>query len=284
MKSGFAFIDKPSDMTSHDVVNQVRRSVGTKKVGHAGTLDPFATGLLILGVNKATRLLAFLLGLDKSYIATMRLGEVTDTDDLTGTVVSKASAFDLDEVTILKAVTAHIGTQMQMPSTYSAKKVDGVRAYEKARRGEDVSLTPKQITISNISNVRIQKTHDGIDVEFEVSCSSGTYIRALARDVGQELLVGGHLRALRRVSIGAFSIAEATSIESISIRSMQEICQKVMPVHQIDSQSMSNVRFGKPLELNVAAGVNALIYDDEVVAVIEKQDDMIFYRAVLADV
>ena len=284
MKSGFAFIDKPSDMTSHDVVNQVRRSVGTKKVGHAGTLDPFATGLLILGVNKATRLLAFLLGLDKSYIATMRLGEVTDTDDLTGTVVSKTSAFDLDEVTILKAVTAHIGTQMQMPSTYSAKKVDGVRAYEKARRGEDVSLTPKQITISNISNVRIQKMHDGIDVEFEVSCSSGTYIRALARDVGQELLVGGHLRALRRVSIGAFSIAEATSIESISIRSMQEICQKVMPVHQIDSQSMSNVRYGKPLELNVAAGVNALIYDDEVVAVIEKQDDMIFYRAVLADV
>ena len=284
MKSGFAFIDKPGDMTSHDVVSQVRRIAGTKKVGHAGTLDPFATGLLILGVNKATRLLAFLLGLDKSYIATMRLGEATDTDDLTGTLVSKTNAVDLDEATILNSVNAHIGTQMQIPSTYSAKKVNGVRAYEKARKGEDVTLSPKQITISNISNVHIQKLNDAIDVEFEVTCSSGTYIRALARDIGQEVLVGGHLRALRRVSIGAFSLAEATSIDSLTIRSMQEICQKVMPVHQIDSQSMSNVRFGKPLELNVAAGVNALIYDDEVVAVIEKQDDMIFYRAVLADV
>jgi tRNA pseudouridine55 synthase len=281
MKSGFAFVDKPLGITSHDVVNQVRRVVGTKKVGHAGTLDPFATGLLILGINKATRLLGFLLGLDKSYRATMRLGATTDTDDHTGSITAQTSTSNLTETEIHQAFASHFGTRMQVPSAYSAKKIKGVKAYELARSGINVLLDAKEVQIFSLQIQSIQAHLDVIDVEFEVRCSSGTYIRAIARDIGEELGVGGHLRTLERTTIGDFALAEASSLNDLTLCPMLEICSKIMPTLEVDTDIFLSVQHGKELSLDANEGVSALVFDNEVVAIIENTQGIITYKAVL---
>lgn len=283
MKSGFAFIDKPSGITSHDVVQQARRIVGTKKVGHAGTLDPFATGLLILGVNKATRLLGSLLGLDKSYRATMRLGQATNTDDLTGDIVSAKSIQNLSATMIQSALMNHVGVRMQMPSSFSAKKVAGVKAYDLARRGHDVSLEAKEISIYAIEHIDIKQSKDIIDVEFDVRCSSGTYIRAIARDIGNELEVGGHLTTLRRTVIGEFSVNDAVSIEKLRITPMKDICSRIMNLCTINDEIYALVKHGKALALECPQGMNALVFNDEVVAIVQNEQGIITYKAVLID-
>lgn len=283
MKSGFAFIDKPAGITSHDVVSQVRRMLGTKRVGHAGTLDPFATGLLILGVNKATRLLGFLLGLDKTYRATMRLGISTDTDDLTGTHLQKSKTSHLDDLTIRETLATHIGKQLQIPSTFSAKKIGGMKAYELARRGEEVSLDAKEITIYSIHVLAIEREAEVIDVEFDVTCSSGTYIRAIARDIGNELGVGGHVVSLRRTAIGDFSLENASPPNSLTLHSMTDVCKQIMPVYPIDDDTFANVQHGKQLLLDTPEGLNALVHNDEVVALVESSQGIISYKAVLTD-
>ncbi|MEN9923442.1 MAG: tRNA pseudouridine synthase [Actinomycetota bacterium] len=283
MKNGFTFIDKPEGLTSHDVVAQVRRLLATKKVGHAGTLDPFATGLLILGVNKATRLLTFLVGLDKSYSATVRLGESRDTDDKEGAITATSSVSHLEEGQIRDVVASFRGQQMQIPSTYSAKKISGQTAYSLARRGESVELAAKQIEIKELSILQISIVDEFIDIGIELTCSSGTYVRALARDIGNVLGVGAHLTKLRRLSVGSFSVNEARNIESLEIHSMKDICSKVMPISDVTADQVQAIRHGKPLQLDVPNGVRALVNADDVIAIIDAVEGKVHYKVVLAE-
>jgi tRNA pseudouridine55 synthase len=211
MSSGILLVDKPQGLTSHDVVARTRRAAGTRKVGHAGTLDPMATGLLVLGINSSTRLLTYLVGLDKEYFATIRLGVSTDSDDADGAVVSTTSTRDVTDAAIEAGVARLRGPISQVPSTVSAIKVDGRRAYALAREGEEVVLAARPVTISAFEIL----DRRGDDLHVRVECSSGTYIRALARDLGADLGVGGHLTALRRTRIGPFSIDDAHELEGL---------------------------------------------------------------------
>jgi len=210
--NGVLPVDKPVGPTSHDVVGAVRRALGTRQVGHAGTLDPFASGLLLVCVGAATRLAEYLTGLPKTYVATMRLGEATDTDDLTGEVVLTSDGWrTLSRQAVEAALAAQVGTIQQLPPTYSAKKVEGERMYAAARRGEEVERTPVPVTIYAIRMLSC----DLPDVEFEVECGAGTYIRAIARDVGDALGVGGHLRALRRTRSGPHAADRAVPVDAL---------------------------------------------------------------------
>jgi tRNA pseudouridine55 synthase len=213
--AGILPVDKPEGPTSHDVVAMARRALGTRRIGHTGTLDPFASGLLLLCLGPATRLAEYLTGLSKTYTATVRLGASTDTDDHTGTVVSSTDAWrDLDADAIERALDAQTGHIRQLPPVYSAKKVAGERMYAAARRGQAVERTPVEVTIHSIRMLRV----DLPEVEIEVHCSSGTYIRAIARDLGEALGVGGHLTALRRTRIGTHDIAGAIRVEEMADR------------------------------------------------------------------
>ena len=197
-ESGLVVVDKPAGLTSHDVVAHVRRLRGTRKVGHAGTLDPMATGVLVLGVNRATRLLGHLLVTDKVYDATLRLGTSTTTDDAEGELIATVSTGHVTEEQILTELSAFVGGIDQVPSTVSAIKVDGRRAYERVRAGEQVQLASRQVRIDSIEVHRVRLGDDNVDLNVSVRCSSGTYIRAIARDLGELLGTGGHLTALRR--------------------------------------------------------------------------------------
>jgi tRNA pseudouridine55 synthase len=204
--SGILLVDKPAGITSHDVVSRVRKLAGTRKVGHAGTLDPMATGLLILGIDASTRLLTYLVGLDKEYLATIRLGFATTTDDSEGDPVGPVSdASDVSAETIRAAILPLTGTFSQVPSSVSAIKVDGRRSYDRVREGEDVVLAAREVTVS-VFEV-IEQRRGELDVRIE--CSSGTYVRALARDLGAALGVGGHLTSLRRTRVGPFAVGDA---------------------------------------------------------------------------
>ena len=212
--SGILFIDKPQGITSHGVVARARASVGTRKIGHAGTLDPMATGLLVLGANNATRLLTYLVGLDKQYTATIRLGASSNTDDAEGELSAQADAAALAAITdeaISAAVVQFTGEIMQRPSSVSAIKVDGRRAYTLARSGEEVVLAERAVTVSAFDVLEIARD-EFIDVKVRVDCTSGTYIRALARDVGEVLGVGGHLTVLRRTKVGPFTVETASTL------------------------------------------------------------------------
>ena len=211
--SGILLVDKPQGLTSHDVVARTRKAAGTRKVGHAGTLDPMATGLLVLGLNSSTRLLTYLVGLDKEYFATIRLGQRTDSDDADGEILETISARDVTDDMIEAGIARLRGPISQVPSTVSAIKVDGKRAYALAREGEQVVLKARSVTISAFEVL----SRDGDDLAVRVECSSGTYIRALARDLGADLGVGGHLTALRRTRIGPFSIDGAHAIEGLDV-------------------------------------------------------------------
>ena len=210
--NGVLPVDKPVGPTSHDAVAAVRRALKVRQVGHTGTLDPFASGLLLVGVGGATRLAEYLTGLRKTYVATMRLGEATDTDDLTGESVSTSEAWpSLAREQVEAALAAQVGEIRQLPPIYSAKKVDGERMYAAARRGETVERKAATVTIYAIRVLRV----DLPDVEFEVECGAGTYIRAIARDAGEALGVGGHLRALRRTRVGPHSVDGAVPLDAL---------------------------------------------------------------------
>ncbi|MEO6413964.1 MAG: tRNA pseudouridine(55) synthase TruB [Pedococcus sp.] len=216
---GLLVVDKPAGWTSHDVVGRTRRLCATRKVGHAGTLDPMATGVLVLGIGRATRLLTFLVGCDKDYTATIRLGQSTITDDAEGDVTSSTAADGVTTEQLEAAVRELTGDIQQVPSSVSAIKVKGERSYHRVRAGEDVELPPRPVTVSRF-DVLATRTGDvdGIpvlDVDVEVTVSSGTYVRALARDLGAALGVGGHLTALRRTRVGAFTLDQAHDLESL---------------------------------------------------------------------
>ncbi|MBG6053880.1 tRNA pseudouridine55 synthase [Salinibacterium sp. CAN_S4] len=213
--SGIVLVDKPQGVTSHDVVARARKSIGTRKIGHAGTLDPMATGLLVLGINNSTRLLTWVVGLDKEYTATIRLGASSNTDDADGEIDEPVDAAALAAVTVsalAAGVQALTGQILQRPSSVSAIKVDGKRAYTLARAGEAVVLAERPVTVSAF-DVLSTRRGEWLDLDVRVRCSTGTYIRALARDLGAALGVGGHLTALRRTRIGPFTVEAASSLD-----------------------------------------------------------------------
>jgi tRNA pseudouridine55 synthase len=213
-ESGLVIVDKPGGMTSHDVVARARRVLSVRRVGHAGTLDPMATGLLILGVGAATRLLGYVGGHDKTYEATIRLGRSTVTDDREGDVLTTASTAHLADDAIRTALAAQTGPLQQVPSSVSAVKVDGRRSYDRVRAGEAVELAARSVTVHRLEVHRIERpTPDLVDVDVTVTCTAGTYIRAIARDAGAALGVGGHLTALRRTTSGPFTVAQAAPVE-----------------------------------------------------------------------
>ncbi|MFG6190929.1 tRNA pseudouridine(55) synthase TruB [Nonomuraea sp. JJY05] len=216
VESGLIIVDKPGEWTSHDVVAKMRRIAGTRRVGHAGTLDPMATGVLVVGVEKATRLLGHLTLTEKVYEATIRLGVSTNTDDAEGEVTATASASGVTAAEIHKGVAVLTGEIMQIPPQVSAIKVNGQRAYKMARAGEEVELRARPVTVRSFEVLDIRAHDDVVDVDAVVTCSSGTYIRALARDLGAALGVGGHLTALRRTRVGPYGLSLARTIDQLA--------------------------------------------------------------------
>jgi tRNA pseudouridine55 synthase len=216
--SGLVVVDKAGGMTSHDVVSRVRRLARTRRVGHGGTLDPMATGVLVIGVEKATRLLTYVIGSTKEYRATIRLGQSTITDDAEGEVVSTVDASALSHEEVRAALGALTGEILQVPSAVSAIKINGVRSYARVRSGEEVSLAARPVTVSRLDVLEIRQSASLVDVDVDVACSSGTYVRALARDAGGALGVGGHLTALRRTAVGEFRLAEAIPLDELAER------------------------------------------------------------------
>jgi tRNA pseudouridine55 synthase len=216
--SGLVVVDKPGGMTSHDVVSRVRRLARTRRVGHGGTLDPMATGVLVIGVEKATRLLTYVIGSTKEYRATIRLGQSTVTDDAEGDVVSTVDAAGVSPEDVTAALAALTGEISQVPSAVSAIKINGVRSYARVRSGEEVALAARPVTVSRLDVLAIRPAGPVVDVDVDVACSSGTYVRALARDAGAALGVGGHLTALRRTAVGEFRLAEAATLDELAER------------------------------------------------------------------
>ncbi|MBB5112227.1 tRNA pseudouridine(55) synthase TruB [Micromonospora echinospora] len=216
---GLIVVDKPGGMTSHDVVARIRRLARTRRVGHGGTLDPMATGVLVIGVGRATRLLTYVIGAGKSYAATIRLGQATVTDDAEGEVVATTPAGAVTDDGVRAALAALTGEIDQVPSAVSAIKINGQRAYKRVRDGETVELPARRVTVSRLDVRDIRRdAPDVVDVDVDVTCSSGTYIRALARDAGAALGVGGHLTALRRTAVGGFTLAEAATLDQLEQR------------------------------------------------------------------
>ncbi|MFD6751955.1 tRNA pseudouridine(55) synthase TruB [Micromonospora gifhornensis] len=221
---GLIVVDKPGGMTSHDVVARLRRLARTRRVGHGGTLDPMATGVLVIGVGRATRLLTYVIGADKTYAATIRLGQSTVTDDAEGDVISTAPAGGVTDEAIRAALAALTGEIDQVPSAVSAIKINGRRAYKRVRDGESVDLPARRVTVSRLDVLAIRRDQpDLVDVDVEVACSTGTYIRAIARDAGLALQVGGHLTALRRTAVGGFTLAEAATLDELEQRAPEVV-------------------------------------------------------------
>ena len=259
--SGLVVVDKPAGLTSHDVVSRVRRLAGTRKVGHAGTLDPMATGVLVLGVNRATRLLGHLMLTEKAYDATVRLGVATTTDDAEGEVIETASTAGLDETAVRAALTGFVGEIEQVPTAVSAIKVDGKRAYQRVRDGEDVQLKARPVTVHELVVHDVRREGDHLDVAISVRCSSGTYIRAIARDLGARLGVGGHLTALRRTAVGPYDLGTARTLdqlgEEFALMPIAEAARRAFPARELDEAHAADVRVGRPLDLAVD-GVTAV--------------------------
>jgi tRNA pseudouridine55 synthase len=273
MPDGLLVVDKPAGWTSHDVVARVRRLAGTRRVGHAGTLDPMATGVLVLGVDRATRLLTFLVGCDKAYTATVRLGQRTVTDDAEGEVVESLGVSDWArvEAALPHAVALLTGTIEQVPSAVSAIKVGGVRSYARVRAGDDVDLPARTVTVNRFDVLRTAPvsatTGSGapiqvVDMDIEVEVSSGTYVRALARDLGQSLGVGAHLTALRRTRVGAFTAEQSFGLDELTERvardgvsgipliPLADAARAQLPVHEVTSEDATRIGHGQ----RIAAG------------------------------
>jgi len=218
---GLVIVDKPAGWTSHDVVARIRKLAGTRRVGHAGTLDPMATGVLVVGVEKATRLLGYLALTEKEYTGTIRLGQTTDTDDADGAVIEVVPAVKIGEDELLRAVRTLTGEITQVPPGFSAIKVGGRRSYQLARAGQAPALQARAVTVSRFDVTAVRRDDDLLDVDVAVTCSSGTYIRALARDLGAALGVGGHLTALRRTRVGPYLASQARTLDQLAAEAEQ---------------------------------------------------------------
>lgn len=279
---GILLVDKPQGHTSHDAVARVRRLAGTRKVGHAGTLDPMATGLLVLGIRSSTRLLTFVVGLDKEYTATIRLGQATSTDDAEGDIIRSAEPSVVADVTdeaIVTAIAPLTGDIEQVPSTVSAIKVGGKRAYALAREGIDVELKSRAVTVSAFDVLDIRRQDGFIDVDVRVVCSSGTYIRALARDLGLALSVGGHLTALRRTRIGPFLISDASTIDELDVGTAllapADVARRLFGALDLTDQEAIDLSHGKRLARELPADhsgpIAAIAPDGHLVGLVERR-------------
>lgn len=265
--SGLVIVDKPQGMTSHDVVSKIRRTFSTKKVGHAGTLDPMATGVLVLGLERGTKFLAHMVASTKSYTATIRLGAATTTDDREGETITSASPDQLAGITETKisdAVKPFRGSIMQRPAAVSAIKIDGKRAHQRVREGEKVEIPARPVTISRYDILEIRRDAAFIDIDVEVDCSSGTYIRSLARDLGKELGVGGHLTALRRTQVGPFTLDNAVTLEKLEENphvslTLDQALAASYPVLSVSEKEASDLAMGKWLTPRGLKGIHAAV-------------------------
>jgi tRNA pseudouridine55 synthase len=275
--SGLVIVDKPAGWTSHDVVGKMRRLARTRRVGHAGTLDPMATGVLVLGVGKATRLLGHLALTEKGYDATIRLGQSTNTDDAEGEVTATASAASVADEALRAGIAELTGPIRQIPPQVSAIKVNGERAYKMARKGEEVALAARPVTVREFTVLDVRRDGDVIDVDASVTCSSGTYIRALARDLGASLGCGGHLTALRRTRVGPYDLPMARTLDQLAekpeILAMGEAVAAVFPRRDVSADDARKVAHGGRLP---AAGlgpgpVGVFAPDGTLLALVEEQ-------------
>jgi tRNA pseudouridine55 synthase len=289
---GLVIVDKPGGITSHGVVSRVRRLAGTRKVGHAGTLDPMATGVLVLGVDRATRLLGHLMLTEKGYDATIRLGVATNTDDAEGEVIATVSAGHLTEEAIREALAVFVGDIEQVPTAVSAIKVDGKRAYAMVRAGEEVELKARPVTIHELTvhevrrvsadgdnaTLELTRTTELVDVDVSVRCSSGTYIRAIARDLGAALGVGGHLTALRRTAVGPYTLEHARTLEQLNeefeLLDIATAARAAFPAYELDEEQAQEVRYGRKLAITVDVLTAVFAPDGEFLALYEPAGEM----------
>ncbi len=284
---GVLVVDKPAGWTSHDVVGRVRRLAATRKVGHAGTLDPMATGVLVVGIGKATRLLSYLSGADKAYAATIRLGATTLTDDAEGELLAVTDASGVTRRAVEDGVRPLTGAILQVPATVSAIKVAGEHAYARVRAGEDVQLVARPVTVSRFAVLATRPAElDGtpvLDVDVEVVCSSGTYVRALARDLGAALGVGGHLTALRRTRVGGFGLDVARTLDQLAeepadaplpVLPLADAARATFPVRALTDDEARALGYGKavPGAGEAAGTVAAIGPDGTLVALVEPHD------------
>ncbi|CPR12515.1 tRNA pseudouridine synthase B [Mycobacterium bohemicum DSM 44277] len=258
--AGIVVVDKPAGMTSHDVVARCRRLFSTRRVGHAGTLDPMATGVLVVGVGRATKILGLLSGASKSYAATIRLGQTTTTEDAEGELLQSVSAEQVTAGDIAAAMAALRGDIEQVPSAVSAIKVDGRRAYRLVREGHTVDLQPRPVRIDRFELLAVRAHDRLVDFDVDVDCSSGTYIRALARDLGAALGVGGHLTALRRTRVGRFALADAVPLDELAERprltwTLDEACLLMFARRELTAEEAEATGHGRPLP---AAGIEGV--------------------------
>lgn len=271
-------VDKPEGPTSHDVVQVARRSLRERRIGHTGTLDPFASGLMLLCVGRATRIAEFLTGLDKSYEAVARLGCSTDTLDREGRVVAESEGWkDLDEDRLREALASFVGPIQQVPPQFSARKVEGEAMHRRARRGERVDLPPREVTIHELELLEVRLP----DVRIRVRCSSGTYVRALARDLGDTLGVGAHLTDLRRTSVGAFGVERALAVDDLEneeavasawLSPLEALAH--LPLVRVDEAAMQALAMGQKIDVDMpgASASAVAAFDDTLVAVGEVAD------------
>lgn len=272
---GFLLVDKAGGMTSHDVVAKVRKKLDTKKVGHAGTLDPMATGVLVLGVGIATRLLPYITDGKKAYLATISLGVARHTDDKEGDITftaDKSVLANISDKEINDELLKFVGTIKQRPSSVSAIKIDGKTAHARVRAGESVEIAERDVVIDEIKIINIQRPNDQIQVEISVTCSAGTYIRAIARDLGDRLKVGGHLIKLRRNLVSLFTLEQCKSIEEAALIPINEVIEKIFPIRKLDLSQSREISFGRVIEQNPQPGVFAAIDNqDNFVALLENK-------------
>ena len=259
---GFLLVDKAGGMTSHDVVAMARKKLDTKKVGHAGTLDPMATGVLVLGVGIATRLLTYITDGKKSYQGKISLGSATHTDDKEGDVIFTAPENKLQLITdsqIKEQLAGFVGNIKQRPSSVSAIKIDGKSAHARVRAGEDVDIPERDITIDEIEVKQIFRLASSIEIDLSVTCSAGTYIRAIARDLGEKLGVGGHLTQLRRTLVSPFTLEQCKDIADAQLISIAEVIEKLFPIRRLDFSESREILFGRTIDQNQQTGVVAAL-------------------------
>jgi len=277
MTDGFLVVDKAPGMTSHDVVAVARKALGTRKVGHAGTLDPMATGVLVLGFGNGTRLLQYITDGHKSYTATIILGAATVTDDREGEVISESDASKITDEQIKTGLAKMIGEIAQRPSSVSAVKVDGERAYDRVRAGEIFELAARTITISVLDILEIRHLGARIEIDIDVTCSAGTFIRAIARDLGSDLQVGGHLSVLRRTRVAGFPISQAISFEDLKAQSftpleLADVARATFQVRELGLDEVQELSFGRPLVANQSDVIfAALSPDDRLIALLKNE-------------
>ena len=277
MTDGFLVVDKAGGMTSHDVVAVGRKALGTRKVGHAGTLDPMATGVLVLGFGNGTRLLQYITDGDKSYVATIVLGASTVTDDKEGEVIATTHAADVVDGEIAQVLKTMVGTIAQRPSSVSAVKVGGERAYDRVRAGEKFELDSRQITISQLDILAIRHLAATTEVDIEVTCSAGTFIRAIARDLGEALKVGGHLSALRRTRVAGFTEKDAVSFQDLKDQKftplkLADVARTTFTVRELTLEEVTELSFGRPLSENGTTSITAAMSPDNRLIALLKDD------------